>query len=105
MLAVEHSLSTGALRRPDRNQIVCCGCRVKVPYTESWALVPFGIHGNKLPLPSFLFCLSCSLILDPQVAYRRAYGNDEGAGLPDPEKVKREQELNDYLANLEREEP
>lgn len=97
----EHAFQTGSLRK--RSEVTCCNCGIKVPYTESWVVVPYGAHGNKLPLPVFVHCRSCSLILDPQVAYRRAYGKDPEAGLPDPEKVEREKELNEYLANLERE--
>lgn len=97
----EHAFQTGSLRK--RSEVTCCNCGIKVPYVESWVVVPYGIHGNKLPLPVFVHCRSCSLILDPQVAYRRAYGKDPEAALPDPEKVVREKELNEYLANLEQE--
>lgn len=97
----EHAFQTGSLRR--RDQVTCCNCQIKVPYSESWVVVPYGTHGNKLPLPVFVHCVSCSLILDPKDAYIRAFSRDGLAGLPDPEKVKREAELNEYLANLERE--
>lgn len=79
--------------------IVCCGCGAKVEYAQAWAVVPYGEHG-RLPLPSFLYCPRCSLILEPNFAYRQAYAKDKEASLPDPVKVKREEELNVELSKM-----
>lgn len=98
MTTYEHAFQAGSLKT--RDQITCCNCGIKVPYVESWVTVAYGLHGNRLPLPAFLHCRSCSLILDPKVAYRRAFGRDEDAGKPDPEKVEKERLLNEQLSKM-----
>lgn len=100
MTTVEHAFQTGSRRRPDKEKVRCCNCQMKVNYTDSWVTVPFGAHGNSLPLPVFLHCYACSYRLDAAQAYRMAYARDKAAGLPDPEKVKREQELNEQLSKM-----
>ena len=94
----EHAHLTGSQRRAEAVDVACCGCGLKVPYTESWVVVPFGLHGNRLPLPVFVHCFTCSVLLDAQVAFQQAWAKDAKAALPDPEKVAREAELN-RLAN------
>lgn len=77
--------------------VTCCGCKAKVSYTESYVTVPYGQHGNVLPLPVFVHCKNCSETLDAQKAWMLAFQKDKAAALPDPEKVRREEELNRQL--------
>ena len=90
----EHAILTQSLRRPEAAEITCCGCKARVPYLNSFVTMAVGKHGNRLPLPVFTHCESCSLILDPRQAWMVAYHKDPAAALPDPEKVKAEEELN-----------
>lgn len=100
MTIYEHSFQTASQRKPEREYVKCCACTTRIPYTESWVCVPYGVHGNQLPLPVFVHCSLCSMTLDPQVAYTSAFAKDAKAGLPDPEKLKRELELNAELARI-----
>lgn len=99
MTTFEHAFMTGSLRKPDKPTVKCCNCGTVVDYTASWVTVPYGLHGNRLPLPVFIHCVLCVEALEPQYAYQRAYLRDLGASLPDPEKVKREEALNEYWAD------
>lgn len=94
----EHAFQTGTRRVAASAEITCCNCKLRVPYTEAYVTVPYGKHGNRLPLPVFVHCYSCSLILDPQQAYQLAWAKDQAAGLPDPVRVEREAELNRLLS-------
>jgi hypothetical protein len=89
----EHSFQTGSERKPEAAQVSCCHCGNKIEYTESWVTVPYGVHGNLLPLPVFVHCWTCSLILDPTTAYQEAYRKDSQASAPDPLKLLRQEEL------------
>lgn len=98
MTTFEHAFQAGTLKK--RDLVKCCGCGSKVPYSESWVTVAYGVHGNRLPLPVFVHCNTCSMMLDPKDAYVRAFAKDELAGLPDPEKVQREKDLNEQLSKM-----
>lgn len=100
MTIFEHSFQTASNRRPEREYVKCCACRTRIPYTESWVCVAYGTHGNRLPLPSFIHCSICAMKLDPQTAYTVAFAKDAKAGLPDPEKIQRELELNEKMAQI-----
>lgn len=97
MTAYEHSWMTGSLRRAERQYVTCCHCKTSVEYIDSWAAVAFGVHGNRLPLPSFIHCQLCAVTLDAQAAWMSAYQADTKASEPDPEAVKREEDLNRRL--------
>lgn len=89
----EHSNLTLSERRTNVSEITCCGCKARVPYVEAWVSLPLGRHGNRLPLPVFLFCSDCTQ-KDATKAYQAAWANDKQAAEPDPEKLKREEEIN-----------
>lgn len=94
----EHAIETGSTRKPDKAQVVCCHCKTKIDYTQSWVTVPYGTHGNRLPLPTFIHCHLCAATLDPQWAYMSAWQKDKQAAQPDPDKMRREAELNAMLS-------
>lgn len=93
----EHSRLSFSERKPEAQLVTCCGCKTRVDYTTAFVTTPFGKHGNRLPLPVFVHCLSCSLTLDARGAWMQAYEKDKAAALPDPERVRRERELNRRL--------
>lgn len=94
----EHAIETGSVRKADKAQVVCCHCKTKIDYTQSWVTVPYGAHGNRLPLPVFVHCPLCAATLDPQAAFMSAWQKDKQAAEPDLDKVKREEALNAYLS-------
>lgn len=100
MTIYEHGFQTASNRKPEREYVRCCNCGNRAEYAHSWVVVPYGAHGNRLPLPVFIHCDLCAMVLDPQVAYQSAFARDAKAGLPDPEKVQRELELNAQLAQI-----
>lgn len=100
MTIYEHGFQTASNRKPEREYVKCCNCGSRTEYVHSWVVVPYGAHGNSLPLPVFIHCDLCAMVLDPQVAYQSAFARDAKASLPDPEKVQRELELNAQLAKI-----
>lgn len=57
MPAVEHLVESSTSQA--RKVVVCCGCRANTEHQYSWASVPYGRNGTKLPLPVYLFCTVC----------------------------------------------
>lgn len=90
----EHARLTLSERKANAETITCCGCKAKVPYVDSWVTLPLGRHGNRLPLPVFVHCQNCAETKDATKAYQAAWANDKQAAEPDPEKLKREEEIN-----------
>lgn len=96
----EHGYQTASNRKPEREYVKCCNCGTSIPYIQAWVVTPYGVHGNRLPLPVFVHCDLCAMTLNPQAAYTQAFARDAKASLPDPEKLKRELELNEAMAKI-----
>ena len=97
-MTLEHSFMTASGRR--RDTVRCCHCRTKLPYSDSYVTVAYGHDGHTLPLPVFVHCSVCALTEDATELWMLAYRKDLKASLPDPEKIKRELELNAKMARI-----
>jgi hypothetical protein len=85
----------------ERDMVKCCNCKQLTAYNAAWACVPYGRNGIRLPLPTFLHCRLCASTKDATELWMQAFHADKQAGLPDPVKLAREEELNRKLSESE----
>lgn len=71
MPALEHLFDSSTTQA--RKKVVCCGCDNQVEHQHSWATVPYGRNGIRLPLPVFLFCGVCRVSKDATEEWMRSY--------------------------------